>query len=749
MTRIELLNLAREKFKQAGRSVDAYTGIAECCEELALYEPNAQALKTLAAGTNACLNALRVNPDSVHARTRRASLLSRQAERLSGTRAERRWRRASRELDEVFKLRPDFHLALTVCGSLLQFAVNRRYPNSSDSEAGERFKTAVTCRPDSHFALTSWARALLEQAREIPALEAKPLLEDAEKRCQEALAIRPELYIALSLLGDIRYRRADTPGAPDRPALLDQAIAQYNRALHRRPDWLPALTGLAAALRKKASTVAAAEADALREQALVKCREALSLRDDFPPALNLAAHTLMDFSESRRLDEAQTFADKAVDAAPDDPETWRARARLYFARSRRAPFADRGKFLDLAAADYRAADSRGRPSARTRTAMANVTIARAKMADDLPSRPIFLQATAEASTAILVRADWPDAFLAVGDAQLSLVDREPSAADRIAQLDAAAGKLRRAVELEANVQSYTALARCLILQSRNVPVESLDASAVHAQRIRLTEEAIQLCESAVNLSPDSARALIELADAHTRRSQLHPRPDKDPSSQLYERALRLAPGEPKALRGLGLRLLDANQFQDAIDKLRAACAASPDDAVPHADLATALRRFAVQTKEARHLGEAESLVREQRFGRRHYAHRLIVQAAIVMDRAHLTKEDAQPALEMAVILLRDALHYRQAAWPAARLIRATLELVQLTHNRTPLEELFDRARAAIATEPDNEDAQKALAKLTKARAEGAEVGKAAAASPYTGSIELEKAVAEINDDYHW
>lgn len=390
------------------------------------------------------------------------------------------------------------------------------------------------------------------------------------------------------------------------------------------------------------------------------------------------ANVLIDIGG--RLKTADGFAQAAIDALDDNPHAYAVRARIHLRRNE----------LDSAAADYSAADARGRPAAYIKTALGNIALRRADLATDLEAPLHYIGAARLGAEAIVIRADYPPAWLLQAKARFGLAQLEPLFEKRAELLAEARGLFEKALDHNPDLEVRIQLGRCMVEQSSNAPPESLEP-ALGAKRIALLEAAQQQFLLAAVQDAKSAPAYYHLAGVQRRLALATGTRDFSAALLSYKTALDLHPNYPGALRGIGVISRDQANLQESAAQLRAALEADPNDPLTIAELAETLSLL-----DNSRLQEAESLVRTALARGRHRATLLSVLGAIL---------ELRGAFHEAVHAYAGALALRQQAWRAERLMGAAVK----THDPSILGLHADAVRAAIATEPYNASAQKALA----------------------------------------
>jgi tetratricopeptide (TPR) repeat protein len=111
---------------------------------------------------------------------------------------------------------------------------------------------------------------------------------------------------------------------------------------------------------------------------------------------------------------------------------------------------------------------------------------------------------------------------------------------------------------------------------------------------------LQLRETLRSMPLDPGQA-IELATIDRKRRQ------SESALEWVDRALAMSPGDGHALLVRGRALLDLERDAEALESLRAACAALPNEYVPHFELGVALARNGWADEALEHLREAGKL----------------------------------------------------------------------------------------------------------------------------------------------
>ena len=142
------------------------------------------------------------------------------------------------------------------------------------------------------------------KAKTQPATEAETLLLNAEDRYKEALTIKPDMAEALNNWGNALADRARIKKGDEGDALFRHAAEKYKAALAIKPDMAEALFNWGNALLDHGGIKTGEEADPLFAEAAAKYQAALALRPDMHEAFFKWGNVLLEQRSQR--DEAPT-----------------------------------------------------------------------------------------------------------------------------------------------------------------------------------------------------------------------------------------------------------------------------------------------------------------------------------------------------------------------------------------------------------------------------------------------------------
>jgi NAD-dependent SIR2 family protein deacetylase len=126
------------------------------------------------------------------------------------------------------------------------YAISEQAETKSGAEADvlfaaavEKYKAALTLKPENDVALLSWGNALSEQARTKSGAEADALFEAAGEKYEAAVALKPDDDMALWALlfwGSDLWKQAQTKRGAEADVLFAAAVEKYKAALTLKPE---------------------------------------------------------------------------------------------------------------------------------------------------------------------------------------------------------------------------------------------------------------------------------------------------------------------------------------------------------------------------------------------------------------------------------------------------------------------------------------------------------------------------------
>lgn len=166
--------------------------------------------------------------------------------------------------------------------SVLEF--RREYDKHPSPELGDPLSWAYVMQGNT----------LSEKARTQPPEDAERLLLEAEEKYKSALTIKPQMAEALNNWGNALADRARITKGADADALFREAAEKYKAALAARPDMAEALFNWGNTLLDHGGTKAGEEADALFSEAATRYQSALAMRPDMHEAFFKWGNVLLE-----------------------------------------------------------------------------------------------------------------------------------------------------------------------------------------------------------------------------------------------------------------------------------------------------------------------------------------------------------------------------------------------------------------------------------------------------------------------
>ena len=211
-----------------------------------------------------------------------ANALVDKAKTKSGAVADRLFAEAGEKYREALTIKPNEHDALYNWGNALSDLAKTKSGAEADrlfTEAGEKYRRALTVKPDLDEAHTNWGTALFAQAKTKSGAEADRLFTEAGEKYRQALTIKPNVHEVLYNWGGALFAQAKTKSATEAERLFREAGEKYRQAVTIKPDY-NALYNWGTALSDLAKTKSGAEADRLFTEAGEKYRQALTIKPD-------------------------------------------------------------------------------------------------------------------------------------------------------------------------------------------------------------------------------------------------------------------------------------------------------------------------------------------------------------------------------------------------------------------------------------------------------------------------------------
>jgi tetratricopeptide (TPR) repeat protein len=193
----------------------------------------------------------------------------------------------------------------------------------------EKYKKAVTIKPDYYEAWSNWGNSLGSLADRETGDAAKALYMDAFEKYSKAVNIKPDYLQAWYHWGNELSNLAAIQTGDAVATLYRESITKFARALEIQPDFYPAWNHWGIALSKLAAIENGDAAATLYHESITKFAHAVGIKPDYPEALTNWGNSLAYLAASETgykgavlYQQAFEKYARAVEIKPDFHQSW-------------------------------------------------------------------------------------------------------------------------------------------------------------------------------------------------------------------------------------------------------------------------------------------------------------------------------------------------------------------------------------------------------------------------------------------
>ncbi len=492
--------------------------------------------------------------------------------------ADRLFAAACEKYSAALELKPNKSEALSSWARALVEQAIRKSGDQADwlyALAGEKYRALLKAKPDSYEGLYQWGSALLEQATRNGNKLAESLLTLAAEKFQGALELKPDNHQTLLKWGNALVALAQRKGGEEVEPLLMQAAEKYRGALKIKPTWEAhhclANVLVAQARRrqpgKDSDRLIVAAADQYQRAQRLEPERAEIVRDWAEALVEQALRTRGEASDKLVAVAGQKY-EAFLALVPNDPDARLHWAQTLFDLGKRRPGAAGEPLLQAAAGQFEHTLTIKPDLREAMYGWGNVLLERATRASGAEADTLYAEAIEKYRATLELKPDMYEAVCSWGNALFEQAKRQNGeAAEQL--LAAATGQYERALGLKSDLPEA-------LYNWGNALVELAMRKAHAEEELRQARSHFLLIRTAKETDALFALAGAKYHDALKAKPDMHEALNNW-GTVLLEQAKRKAAEDAESL------------FADAKDKLLRAEAISPGSGAYNLACVSALR----------------------------------------------------------------------------------------------------------------------------------------------------------------
>lgn len=180
-------------------------------------------------------------------------------------------------------------------------------------EAFEKYKEAISIKPDLREAYNNWGVCLRNLAKSSGGEEADRLYFEAFRKFEEAILLNPEEYEPYNNWAIGLANLAETKNEVEAEKLYYQAFEKYQEALKNKPDLVEVYNNWGVCLKNLAELKREEDAEMLYLEAFQKFKAAIKLKPDFVMSYINWGIAIRHLAKLKRTHDAPALYEEAID----------------------------------------------------------------------------------------------------------------------------------------------------------------------------------------------------------------------------------------------------------------------------------------------------------------------------------------------------------------------------------------------------------------------------------------------------